>query len=211
MDLTKNLAPKGPLGVRLDFDLATELVSRVERSHRWLFSTRIVFNEPVSALSNGQVAQMVKDGFMEMEREIRQYGVEATAGPELAVQPTSMTIMAFDHEIIMASTQKGSVSLINEARDSPVKAKLELCQAFWKDNIRGPVRPSKGPDYRNSRRCGEIMAFHLFYLKHGSGRDISELDPKARVTTIHKDESSNLVIINPCGPTSREVSFNYKL
>lgn len=198
--------PEGPLRVRLDYELATRSNKEFEGGHQWVFSSHITFNEDVGDITDGQLRKIAEDAFQEMESNIMLYEPKwdrKLGRPKM--QPGVITILAVRKEIFLSSSQKGTVAFINEVINSPVKDQLELCQALWQDFN---INPDK-PDHKNGRKCGEMMAFHQYYLEHEE--PLQDLDPLARVTTVArvKDREtgeSNLRIIPPCG-TDEHVSL----
>ncbi|WAO88892.1 Hypothetical protein NCS54_00625900 [Fusarium falciforme] len=124
VDFSRPRQPKGDLKVRLDYALATDggrtKRDKREGPHKWVFSTYLVFNEPVSSITSGQLRQIASDAIDEMSEDIMQYKPEdddRTGRPRRL--PGVMTIMAFDNEIILASSQKGSVAFLSRYPDNP--------------------------------------------------------------------------------------------
>ena len=187
--------PDGPLEIRLDYELATRNDKDWEGGHQWVFSSHLTFNEEVTAITDGQLRKMAEDAFKEMEVNIMKY--EPRMNKKLGrptMQPGVITVLALQREIFLSSSQKGSVAFINEVVNSPVKDQLELCQAIWQDFN---INPDK-PDHKNGRKCGEVMAFHQYYLEHGE--KLQDLDPLGRVTTVSRlRDSGQISIIPPCG------------
>lgn len=69
-DLSKRLEPQGPLGVRLDYQLATtypiDINNKAKQIRRtFLWSSHLKFMEPVSQISDGQLWQMAHDAYNE--------------------------------------------------------------------------------------------------------------------------------------------------
>ena len=55
---TEGKNPEGPLGVRLDWDLATSTIGPRDGDHRWVFSSRLKFKRDVSQITDGQLVRM---------------------------------------------------------------------------------------------------------------------------------------------------------
>ena len=194
-DLSLRHEPQGDLEVRLDYALAKP-GARLEGSHRWVYSSYLTFNEDVSSITDGQLKKIAMDAFQEMEAEVKQYKPDPPAeNGKLAILPGVMTIMAFDKEIILASSQKGRSGFIDHYSDSPVKEALDLCRTLWRETIAPANGANAELDHKNQRKCGEISAFHQYYQIHN--KKIGDLDPKSRVTSIYR--SRGLHIIPPCG------------
>ncbi|KND93462.1 hypothetical protein TOPH_01958 [Tolypocladium ophioglossoides CBS 100239] len=202
-DFSQKREPEGPLQVRLDYTLASRDTRKWDGAHQWVFSTHLTFNGKVADITNGQLKKIAVDAYKEMEVDILQYNpTRDLRSGKPQYLPGAMTIMAFGNEIILSSSQRGNPAFINEVADSPVRAKLELCQIFWRDFVAGPNADLRMLDHKNQRKCGEIMAFHQYYQVHD--QDISEIEPKARVTTVLK-RSDKYEIIPPCGTDSDDI------
>ncbi|PNY28635.1 Uncharacterized protein TCAP_01443 [Tolypocladium capitatum] len=195
-DFSQKREPKGPLHVRLDYSLASRDTRTWDGAHQWAFSTHLTFNGKVADITDGQLSKIAADAYKEMEVDILQYSPKYNKLGKPKYLPGVMTIMAFGNEIILSSSQKGNPTFINEVADSPVRAKLELCNMFWRDFVAGPNADPSKLDHKNQRKCGEIMAFHQYYQVHD--QDISKIEPKARVTTVFK-KGDEYKIIPPCG------------
>lgn len=194
--LTEKLQPQGPLGVTLDYSLALAwptaapgTASNIRRT--WMFSTHLSFREPVSTITDAQLWQIARDAAREMETDMGQYEI----GFNPRNRPTAMTVLAFDHELILASSLKGD-SFTYEFGESPVLEALQRCQAAWRDDE--PARDDR--PHRTHGRCGEIMAAHLYYMSHGKTSRLSERN--ARVGTVlaaNQKKGANLKATDPCG------------
>lgn len=218
VDFSTPYQPKGDLKVRLDYALATDggrtRRDRRESRHKWVFSTYLVFNEPVSSITSGQLRQIVSDAIDEMTQDIMQYRPEPddrTGRPQRL--PGVMTIMAFDKEIILASSQKGSVAFLSRYPNNPVSQTLDLCQTAWRDQVlsQDPGNEDKAAqDHFRQRKCGEVSTFFQYYQIHD--KKIADLAPKARVSTIIRTTTGHKIIPG-CGtvhnsnpPADRDVS-----
>lgn len=156
--LAKKSPPQGSLGVRLDYELATLGTGDgppnfVVGSKNLVFSTHLTFNEPVSSITNGQLAQMLKDAWKEMSIDGEQYGYGMKRWPGV------VTFFAFGNEVILSSSQRGP-SFAYEYAASPVKQSLAICMAVWKDQTREEKTHVRGAS------CGEIMCAHQYYQVH---------------------------------------------
>lgn len=218
VDFSRPRQPRGDLKVRLDYALATNggrtKNVRNDGAHKWVFSSYLVFNEPVSSITSGQLRQIVSDAIDEMAEDIMQYRPREdsrTGRPQRL--PGVMTIMAFDNEIILASSQKGSAAFLNSHPDSPVSETLDLCQTIWRDKVlaQDPEDEEKaGQDHLNERKCGEVSTFFQYYQIHD--KKIADLDPQARATTVIRTGRGHKIIPG-CGtvknsnpPKDRDVS-----
>ncbi|KAI6762374.1 hypothetical protein HG530_008354 [Fusarium avenaceum] len=203
-DLSTRHPPKGELKVRLDYGLATQSKSPIEQMHKWVYSSYLVFNEPVSSITDGQLKMMAINAYREMEAEILQYKPRRPPrGSKPAILPGVITIMAFDDKIILSSSQKGNTGFISAWPDSPVSLSLDRCSALWKESVLADPTNNAEPiqEHRTGAKCGEVTAFHQYYMTHD--QPISDLSPKARVTTVFKFRKDTYRVIPPCG-TDRE-------
>ncbi|KAH7253664.1 uncharacterized protein BKA55DRAFT_511007 [Fusarium redolens] len=208
IDLSVKHPAQGQLKVRLDYGLATQPLpgvserDRTENQHRYLWSSYLVFNEPVSSITDGQLRMIAQVGHQEMEKDMRQYKpgffVKGTTKP--VYLPSVMTIVAFGNEIILSSSQKGQDGFINEWPQSPVKLALDRCSALWRDRVVNDANSNADPaaGHKNKAKCGEVNSFHQYYMTHTT--PIPEVDPKVRVTTVVKG-SKGYSILAPCGTT----------
>ncbi|KAM6540406.1 hypothetical protein FALCPG4_002123 [Fusarium falciforme] len=189
-DFSRPHQPKGKLKVRLDYALATDGGTtkrvRAESAHKWVFSTYLVFNEPVSSITSGQLKQIASDAIDEMNDDVLQYKPLRDPRTQRPMRvPGVMTIMAFDNEIILASSQKGTTAFLSSHPDNPVSKTLDLCQTIWKDQVLAQNPDDEGKaaqDHVNERKCGEISTFFQYYQMHD--KKIADLTPMARVTTV---------------------------
>ncbi|EKJ71888.1 hypothetical protein FPSE_07891, partial [Fusarium pseudograminearum CS3096] len=206
IDLSAKHPAQGQLKVRLDYGLATQPVpgvsesTRKESQHQYLFSSYLVFNEPVSSFTDGQLRQMAQVAHAEMEKDMQQYKptLFATPGGKPIYLPTVMTIVAFGNEIILSSSQKGLDGFLNQWPQSPVKLALDRCSAIWRDRVISDSESTANPaaGHKNKAKCGEVNAFHQYYMTHTTS--IPEVDPKVRVTTVARTGNS-YIIFPPCG------------
>ncbi|EEP82611.1 predicted protein [Uncinocarpus reesii 1704] len=194
-DISKKLAPQGPLGVTLDRSVAINFPKEndpkddtVYRS--WLFSTHLKFKDPVSEISDGQLWQIARDAVDEMIKDVEQYGISARS------VPNALAVLAWDHEIILSSSQKGGASFTYDYGDSPVLESLRLCQAIWKDD--GPFGNDK--EHRTGASCAEPMAAHLYYATTGEPLDTK----KARVGTWTR-RKKGWEQTDPCGTPEKDL------
>ncbi|RGP63752.1 hypothetical protein FSPOR_8358 [Fusarium sporotrichioides] len=187
---------KGPLKVRLDYGLATQSTSPRDSDHRWVYSSYLEFKEPVSSISDGQLRMMAQLAHREMEADMLQYNRQNDK--RVPILPSVMTIVAFDNKIILSSSQKGRNGFINEWPDSPVRLALDRCSALWRDRVIANPNTHQNPDsyHTNQAKCGEVNAFHQYYMTND--KPISDLTPKARVTTVKK-RANGYAIIPACG------------
>lgn len=192
--------PKGPLKIRLDYELASRDQRQYEGAHQWVFSTHLTFKNDVEDVTPGQLRKLAEDAYKEMEVDILQYDPKLDKKKKKPVmQPGVMTILAFEKEIYLSSSQKGQSAYIDEVEDSIFKEQLELCKIIWAEF---GVNPDS-PDHKNGRKCGEVMVFHQFSRVHRR-RKLTDISPLARAATVHV-LNGKLEIIPPCG-TDKDVS-----
>ncbi|KLO82605.1 uncharacterized protein LW93_9809 [Fusarium fujikuroi] len=207
IDLSVKHPPPGHLKVRLDYGLATQPIPGVtesrrrESQHRYLFSSYLVFNEPVASITDGQLRQMAQVAHGEMEKDMQQYKptVFADKGQTKPTYlPSVMTIVAFGNEIILSSSQKGLDGFLNQWPQSPNKLALDRCSALWRDRVVNDPESIADPaaGHKNKAKCGEVNAFHQYYMTHTTS--IPEVKPKVRVTTVVKGRQG-YTILPPCG------------
>ncbi|KAK4078065.1 hypothetical protein Purlil1_12086 [Purpureocillium lilacinum] len=189
-DLTNERPGEGPLGVSLDYALATQgpgVVARPDVRRRTfpitVFSSYIKFKEDVSQITNGQLVQIALDGYEEMERNAHeQYKAERQKDI-----PGVMTVLAYGNEIILGSSQKGGTSFTYDYGMNPVHKSLRECMGTTK--------------HRTSGKCGEQLVAHMYYRVNPEGAPGSIALPErnARAITVGLVESDTPVAMNPCG------------
>ncbi|RYP70472.1 hypothetical protein DL769_004961 [Monosporascus sp. CRB-8-3] len=191
-DLTKPLKPKGPLGVTLDYSLATAWPeprdpkdNKVFRN--WVWTSHLQFKNPVSEITDGQLWKIARDAWDEAQIDRDQYGLSDYS------KPSAMTILAWGNEIILASSQKGRSSFTYEYKNTPVRETLELCQIVWRED--GPGDGKTDKKHRTEGKCGELMAAHLYYSEDAT---ITLAERNARVGTV-VEKRKNLENTDPCG------------
>ena len=101
-----------------------------------------------------------------------------------------MSILAWDNEIILASSQKNVSCFIYEHTDSPLLESLQLCQEIWREDA--PSHSDKR--HRQSGNCGEVFAAQLYYSSNDTPLDTRE----ARIGTWVNVEDG-WTKTNPCG------------
>ncbi|KAH7323234.1 hypothetical protein B0I35DRAFT_477113 [Stachybotrys elegans] len=205
-NLATRKEPRGELGVRLDHHFAVNGRNKKQgpdRAFRWLFSTYIVFKESVADIEPAQLQQIAIDAHQEMRDDIAQYAVDVDKEDQ-GVLPTVMTILAFDNQIILSSSQKGANGFIDGLEESPVRVALNICRAaFAQGSTPGKRQPQSGtrPDHRYSRKCGEVYAFHHYYQLNKQPLK----KRNARVLAVSFEEYGEpAVYVPPCG-TDRKV------
>jgi len=192
---TTPLPPIGPLQVRLDFDLARywpEIIPGKGQdpvSRNFVWSSHIVLNGPVSTFTDGQLWRIGLDAWHEVGPDMDQYGIRR--GRKTA--PQAMTILAFDNEIILASSQKGKQSFTYAGPESPVLPALNACQ------LMSAEKTGDDRTHKNGGSCGEQMAAHIFYRLY-PGQDLASRN--AVVGTWwgkDREETTDPVQRDPCG------------
>lgn len=181
VDLTQPQKGEGPLGVALDYDYAItpprkskkplNLQSKSDKMFRWTFSSILTFEHPVEQIEDEVLAQMVFDAYDEMGNNIKKYQVEGwenEAYPE--IMPTVMTLFAYGHDIILASSQRGSDAFIGLYGTSQTAKHLQQCRAEY-SRLRKLTDDEEGGDTRHAHgnHCGEILALYLQEYKYPAG------------------------------------------
>ncbi|KAF4339290.1 hypothetical protein FBEOM_6826 [Fusarium beomiforme] len=208
IDLSSRRPAQGQLQVRLDYALAIQPLqgqseeTRKESQRRYLWSSYIVFNEPVSSITKGQLRMIAEEGYKEMEEDFQQYKPrnKVRGSNKPVYLPGVMTIVAFDNKIILSSSQKGLDGFLDDWPESPVKLALDRCSSVWRERVANDPSRDADPDatHKNKAKCGEVNSFHQYYMTHST--PISELRPKARVTTVAKAfRGPGYPILAPCG------------
>lgn len=202
--------PQGQLAVRLDYELATRRSSSKgrapsEKGHSWIWSSHLKFQDSVTSITPGQLKKMAIDAHAEMQADMAQYNVDEPAD----VLPGVMTIMAYDNEIILASSQKGSSVFVDGLKNSPVKYQLQECRAAF--SIKNPTASNEAKEHKNSRKCGELQALHHYFSldEHAleDADNTNARDPHIRITSVFARHGETANIIPACG-TGDEVSYN---
>ncbi|PYI01922.1 hypothetical protein BO78DRAFT_326425 [Aspergillus sclerotiicarbonarius CBS 121057] len=196
-DLSIRQDPKGPLGVRLDYSLATTwptaLDPKRKTTRNWLWSSHLTFNSPVSAIPDAQLWQMAFDAYNEIQDDMDLYKIVQAKN-----KPNAMTVLAFGNEIILASSQKGSSSFSYQFAGTEVLRTLQICQILWRETGTGGTESR----HRRDGKCGEVMAAHLYYTIHNAALT----EQKATVGTViwNRDENK-LEQADPCGDPEKDV------
>ncbi|RYP12543.1 hypothetical protein DL765_007245 [Monosporascus sp. GIB2] len=191
-DITKPLRPKGPLGVALDYSLATSWPeprdakdSSVARN--WVWTSHLQFKNPVSAITDRQLWQIARDALDEVHVDMKLYKIGRKH------RPSAMSVLAWGNEIILASSQRGRSSFSYGYRGTPVLETLELCQITWRED--GPGGGETDKEHRNEGKCGELMAAHLYYSQDAT---VTLAQRNARIGTV-VEQSDGLKNTDPCG------------
>lgn len=188
-NLNEKLEPKGQLGVRLDYELATLRTSQKDSNHNWMWSSHLTFNEEVKTITAGQLTKIAVDAYKEMEADFMRYDIS----DDFTLLPGVMSILAFDKEIILASSQKGLGALIDRYQESAVYKDLELCKIIWRDYGTGTEI-----EHDHKGKCGEVMTLHQYYRTHPE-TPLYDLTDRARATTVRKLRNGNYAPMLPCG------------
>ncbi|RSL41118.1 hypothetical protein CEP53_012951 [Fusarium sp. AF-6] len=217
-DLSKRLEPKGKLQVRLDISLAREELKGVkppEGRLRWQWSSYLTFWDDVREISDGQLKKMAIDAYMEMEADALQYKLqpESKENKRAKRTPGVMTILAWPHGILLASSQKGASGFITDENkdlvDSEVLRILNLCGSIFQENTITPQQPDGiSTDHINERKCGEVYAYRL-YERIDNNNKLKDWDPPARVTSVSRERledgswGDGYIIVPPCPGTNK--------
>ncbi|GLA61967.1 hypothetical protein AtubIFM54640_002500 [Aspergillus tubingensis] len=177
-DGEKDYAKEGDtaLGIKLDLNFARTWPNVDPKDstviRNWVFSSHLKFkglvNDETNGIEDEQLWQIALTGYNEMQANQEAYGIPKRQ------RSKAMTVLAFDHELILASSQKGE-SFSYYYTDTPVAKALERCQVTWRRDF------GKESIHKNEGKCGEEMAAHLYYLVH-PGKSLSSQKP--RVATI---------------------------
>ncbi|RYP45986.1 hypothetical protein DL768_007736 [Monosporascus sp. mg162] len=199
-DLSKPLKPRGPLGVTLDYSLATAWPeprdpkdNKVFRN--WVWTSHIQFKNPVSEITDRQIWQIARDAWDEVQIDREQYGISDRS------KPGAMTVLAWGNEMILASSQKGTSSFTYKYKNTPVLETLELCQIVWREH--GPGGGETDKQHRTEGKCGELMAAHLYYSQDAT---VALAQRNARVATV-VEKGREVKNEDPCGDPN-QVSKN---
>lgn len=196
-NIQNKLEPQGPLKVSLDLALArvwpdnTNIKQQVKRN--WMWNSHIKFHnpvdDPIDGISDGQLWQIARDAWFEMKADFDQYQI----GNYRNSLPTAMTVLAYDHEIILASSQKGQLNFLYDyANQSPVTRSLQACQIVWREVSHEDKR------HKNNGSCGEPMACQVYYTIHETPLN----QRNARIATVLGRVSGadgNVEHEDPCG------------
>lgn len=193
IDARTEKPPKGKLGMSLDYQLAKE--DEDARRAIYVWSTHLVFNGNVQSIRDGQLITLLWDARDEFVEDAQQYEF----GPKR--WPGAITILAFDNEIIISSSQKGP-SFTYKYSQTPVKELLAQCSAIWQQGAAG--REEK--QHRSQGSCGEIMTAHQYYLTRQNQQGPPLHTQNARTVTLFHNPFTKITdLIPPCG-TNQAVS-----
>jgi hypothetical protein len=192
-DISTRLEPKGKLKVRLDYGLALNWPEEHAADEdpqlpwTWFFSSHLTFKESVDDIPAEKLWQMAVDGYYEAIDEWAWYGISKLG---------AMTVLAWDKQIILASSMKGMMSFSYALLDTPVSKTLELCETIWKE----AGNPEKKWKHNNQGKCGELMAAQIYYSIGGSALG----QQKHRVGTVTWNIQQNKPIpAAPCGDPAK--------
>lgn len=218
LDLSDRVTSLGPLGVQLDYDLAkygnnfkptaTNSVvkpprktdnadrSKSDGSGMYVWSSHLRFNQPVETMENGTLLAMLYSGWNEFHKNAVEYAVGGN------IIPTAMTIMAFDHEVLLSTTIKAKDFTMNYA-PTPVRGMLEQCSQNY-EGTKGQIHYRKGS-------CGEITTAHQFFLSRHPRIDPNNVEEAGRLMrsispreiTLQGDAKSARPIL-PCATDAKE-------
>ncbi|KAK2811107.1 hypothetical protein FQN50_002443 [Emmonsiellopsis sp. PD_5] len=189
-DIKTKKEPQGPLKVALDraFALSFGAPEDSNGPRSWLFTSHLTFKDDVEDIGDGILWGIALNATKEMEEERKQYEIGIRA------VPNAMTILAWDKEIILASSMKGRLSFsYQQPTTSPVRQTLELCQMSWVSEY----KDTKEEGHRTEAKCGEPMAAHLYYSSGPNLRLLNETN--ARIATwVRKAGDRPWERTNPC-------------
>ncbi|PYH34968.1 uncharacterized protein BO87DRAFT_386373 [Aspergillus neoniger CBS 115656] len=134
-DGEKDYAKEGDtaLGIKLDLNFARTWPNVDPKDstviRNWVFSSHLKFkglvNDETNGIEDEQLWQIALTGYNEMQANQEAYGIPKRQ------RSKAMTVLAFDHELILASSQKGE-SFSYYYTDTPVAKALERCQVTWR-------------------------------------------------------------------------------
>lgn len=157
IDLSRKHNSQSPLGVQLDYDLAKYSVGKLRRDvPQVVFSSYLNFTKPVDTVTDGQLVQILRDAWLEFEANAALYKVDD------ASYPNALTIMAFDHEVMLSTSIRGNFYPPNY-RPTPVSEMLQQCaRSYQTENP--TVTGTEKDQHRNDGKCGEVTAAQQFFL-----------------------------------------------
>ena len=156
LDLSSLLAPKGRLGIRLDYEAANNVQHPEEKPkgpldsdgdddhdipdsyYPIVFSSHLTFNKPVAEIGDGELMKIAQDAYVEMKLDFEQY--KPNAGPHKKFDdikdsmPAAMGFLAIGNEIYLSSSSRGFGSLIPRFTKTPVSEILRNCKMFHMEN-----------------------------------------------------------------------------
>ncbi|KAK3896774.1 hypothetical protein C8A05DRAFT_20327 [Staphylotrichum tortipilum] len=185
---------QGPLGVTLDYSLARSWPKEIPGkgqdpvARNFVWTSHIVLNGPVSRFTDGQLWRIALDAWNEIHPDMAQYGIPRTKN----LTPLAMSILAFDNEIILASSQKGKQSFSYASPENPVSRALNACQ------IMSAEKTSVSKRHKNQGKCGEEMAAHIFYRLY-PGQDLASRNAVVGTWVADNHLSTVPVRTDPCG------------
>lgn len=200
-NLDQELGPPGPLGVSLDYQFATSGSHDPARPflRNWVFNSHIIFNQDVSTITDGQLVQIAIDAYGEIDAVQKQYQLNKGK-----TTPRVMSILAFDSEIILVSSQKGSASFMTDFGNSKVRDSLQRCELMYANTASTILQAG----HKNGASCGEVMAAHLFYQMYPEKNlaDMKAVEVSIASHALDEDKSKSLQVLDPC-PGRVEVSL----
>ncbi|RMJ16025.1 hypothetical protein BHE90_008711 [Fusarium euwallaceae] len=169
----------GNLQVKVDWPLVAnkwpnQSPSVSSLSHHWVTTSHI--KSIHTTLSDGQLLQLAIDAYGEMVDAIKAYGASQD------VRPSAMTALAFDDEVILASSQKGYGSYSFDLEHTPVYSVLKLCQ------LAKVTSETVGKLGGNQAMCGQVTALQLYHRQYPSRKDFKGRN--ARIVTVSSQEST---------------------
>lgn len=169
----------GNLQVKVDWPLVAnkwpnQSPSVSSLSHHWVTTSHI--KSIPKPLSDGQLLQLAMDAYGEMTDAIKAYGASQDA------RPSAMTALAFDDEVILASSQKGYGSYSYDLEHTPVYSALKLCQ------LAKVTSQSVGGLGGNQAMCGQVTALQLYHRQYPGRQDFKGRN--ARIVTVSSQEST---------------------
>ncbi|RMD44935.1 hypothetical protein DV735_g183, partial [Chaetothyriales sp. CBS 134920] len=183
--------PQGDLKVTLDYSLAMLTPVNERPGHpgvrSYMWSSHVTFNGDVSEISDGQLVQLGLDAYAEMMAEWGPYGIGKTH------QPSVMGVLAWGHELIFASSQRGELLFAYNHQNTEVQAILRECGVVWRDTH---AATQDQPHMRDGK-CAEVMATQLYYMSRETPKPRLP-DQSARVVAIQRYRGG-LEVVPPCG------------
>ncbi|KAJ3497499.1 hypothetical protein NLG97_g1846 [Lecanicillium saksenae] len=219
--LKEHYPASGKLGLRVDWGLLTRhgMSVRKEKTYEWAFSSRLRFSGSLKDVSNETIAGITVQAFRDMIENLRLYQTDGWNNLDKppSITPGVMTVLVYDNEMIIGSSQRGphGLSFIDipaeVERDENGKVKdpdqvsevytdLMDCEAEY-SRITG-IKTPNSINHINSRHCGEVLVLH-HWKRIFKGKDIANTE-NPRIFSVTKvnnpaTKTWEIVPLDPCG------------
>lgn len=228
VDLSHKHTNLGQLGVQLDYNLAkygitkpatvavraktpkkggnsqaftsTSMVAGSRGSKQYVWSSHLKCKNPVSVIKDGELVEMLFRAWDEFQHNAVLYGF--TSG-----LPTAMTVMAFDHEVLLSTSIKAKAFTMSYPY-TPVAKLLNECRVNWEHGSPVAVGVNTRQHFNNGA-CGEIATSHQFFLSrpgpaitnvNQAGETLRAINARQVTLTqaFHETGAKILKLIPPC-------------